>query len=191
MRALPLAAAFVVATGLGLGLTWMAVTTSRGMDTVRAGAWEGWPRAGTTQADPYARAFIARSAELPLELADGLMFLARQDSDGKPLDGRCDIRISGKLPQARLWTLTVMDGKGHLIENDAQRHGFTSSEPVYTPAGDMDVVLSPRARPGNWVPSGGRAEVQVALRLYDAPFSFASSTVDAGLLPRIATVSCP
>ncbi|GGF52965.1 membrane protein [Azorhizobium oxalatiphilum] len=191
MRAFSLVATFAIAAGLGLGATWLAVTKSRGMDLVRAGAWEGWPRSGTTQADPYARAFVARSGELPLELADGLLFLARQDSAGKGLDGRCDIRISGRLPQARLWTLTVMDGKGALIDNGAERHGFTSAEPVYSTAGDLDIVLSPRAHSGNWVPTGARHDVQVALRLYDAPFSFASGVVDAAILPTITTEACP
>ncbi|WP_029003691.1 DUF1214 domain-containing protein [Azorhizobium doebereinerae] len=191
MRALPLAMTFLAATAIGLGATWLAVTKSRGMDLVRAGAWEGWPRSGTTQADPYARAFISRSGELPLELADGLLFLAREDSSGHPLDGRCDIRIVGRLPQARLWTLSVTDGKGNLIDNEAQRHGFTSSEPVYTSAGDVNVVLSPRAHAGNWVPTGARSRVQVALRLYDAPFSFASGVVDGSILPRITTERCP
>lgn len=191
MRALPLAVTFIAAAALGLGATWVAVTSSRGMDLVQAGAWQGWPRSGTVQADPYARAAISRSGELPLELADGLLFLATKDSAGGDLDGRCDIRITGRLPQARLWTLTVMDGKGGLIENDARRYGFTSSELVYTANGDVDVVLSPRARPDNWVPTGARPHLQVALRLYDAPFSFASGAQDGSILPRIVTERCP
>lgn len=191
MRALPLAVTFVAAAALGLGATWLAVTSSRGMDLVSAGAWQGWPRSGTVQADPYARAAISRSGELPLELADGLLFLATHDSAGGKLDGRCDIRVTGRLPQARLWTLTVMDAKGGLIENDARRYGFTSSELVYTATGDVDVVLSPRARPDNWVPTGARPQLQVALRLYDAPFSFASGTQDGSILPRIVTERCP
>ncbi len=191
MRPFPLAITFLGAAAIGLTATWVAVTSSRGMDLVRAGAWQGWPRSGTVQVDPYARAALSRSGELPLELADGLLFLATEDSAGKSLDGRCDIRISGRLPQARLWTLTVMDSQGGLIENDARRSGYTSSELLYTPAGDMDVVLSPRARPDNWVPTGARPRLQVALRLYDAPFSFASGSQDGSILPRIVTERCP
>lgn len=192
MRILPLAFTLAAAAALGLGATYAAVTHSRGMDAVRAGAWEGWPRSGTTQADPYARAAFARSGELPLELADGLLFLAAQDSSGAPLDGRCDIRIAGPLPQARVWTLTVMDEEGHLIPNEAGRTGFTSNELVYRADGDIDVLLSPRARAGNWLPTGARGRVKVALRLYDAPFSFSSASGEgAQLLPRIVTERCP
>ncbi|MFS8037652.1 DUF1214 domain-containing protein [Xanthobacter sp. AM11] len=191
MRLLPLAFTLLVATILGLGVTWFSVTQSRGLDVVRSGAWEGWPRAGTVKADPYARAAFARSGELPLELADGLLFLASTDDDGAPLDGRCETRIVGVLPQARLWSLTVMDQDGRLIPNDAGRYGFTSAEAIYRADGAIDVRLSPRARAGNWLPTGARSRLKVALRLYDAPFSFTSGAVDAAALPRIVREACP
>lgn len=190
MRLLPLAFTLLVATILGLGVTWFSVTHSRGLDVVRAGAWQGWPRAGTAKADPYARAAFARSGELPLELADGLLFLAATDDAGRPIDGRCETRIVGVLPQARLWTLTLMDQDGHLIANDAGRFGFTSAEVVYRDDGAIDVRLSPRARSGNWLPTGARPRLKVALRLYDAPFSFASGAADAAVLPRITQEAC-
>ncbi len=191
MRPLSLALLLAAAAALGLTATFMAVTQSRGMDAVHSGAWTGWPRSGTTQADPYARAAFARSGELPIELADGLLFLATKDNGGAPLDGRCDIRIVGQLPQARVWTLTVMDEDGRLIANDAHRYGFTSNEVVFRPDGAVDVALSPKAQAGNWLPTGGRARVKVALRLYDAPFSFSSATGESSALPSVQTERCP
>ncbi|MGR7995952.1 MULTISPECIES: DUF1214 domain-containing protein [unclassified Xanthobacter] len=192
MRLLTLAFSFLVAIALGLGVTLYAVTHSRGLDTVRAGAWEGWPRSGTIKADPYARAAVARSGELPLELADGLLFLATTDDAGRPIDGRCETRITGTLPQARLWTLAVMDEDGRFIPNDAERYGLTSAEAVYAATGGIDVRLAPRARPGNWIPTGARSRLKVALRLYDAPFSFASGAGDAStVLPHITQEACP
>jgi len=181
----------IASVALGLGLTYASVTHLRGMDAVRSGPWTGWPHSGTTQIDPYARAAFARSGELPLVLADGLIFLAETDDTGKPLDGRCDIRISGILPQSRVWTLSLMDEAGQLVANEAQRYGFTSNEVVYRPDGGIEMVLSPRAQPGNWLPSGAKAHLKVALRLYDAPFSFSSSSGEGSVLPRIVTERCP
>lgn len=191
MRLFTLALALLVAFVLGLGVTYVAVTRSRGLDRVRSGPWESWPRSGTVKADPYARAAVARSGELPLELADGLLFLATTDSLGRPIDGRCETRITGVLPQARLWTLTVMDEDGRFIPNDADRYGLTSAEAVYGADGSINVDLAPRARPGNWVPTGARNRLKVALRLYDAPFSFTSGAGDAAVMPRIVQESCP
>lgn len=190
MRLLPLVFTLLLATLLGLGVTWVSVTSSRGLDRVQSGAWEGWPRAGTVKADPYARAAVARSGELPLELADGLIFLARTDDAGHPLDGRCETRIVGVMPQARLWTLTLLDADGRVIPNDAERFGLTSAEAVYEADGAVDVRLAARARPGNWIPTGARPRLTLALRLYDAPFSFTSGAGDASTLPRIVREKC-
>jgi hypothetical protein len=192
VRLLPLALTLLVAIVLGLGTTLFMVTHSRGLDVVEAGPWRGWPRSGTVKADPYARAAVARSGELPLELADGLLFLAATDDTGQPIDGRCETRIIGVLPQARLWTLTVMDEDGRFIPNDAERYGLTSAEALYKADGKLDVRLAPRARPGNWLPTGARGRLKVALRLYDAPFSFASGAGDAAtVLPHIVQEACP
>lgn len=191
LRLIPLALTLIVATVGGLGVTWYAVATSRGLDVVESGAWQVWPRVGTAKADPYARAAFARSGELPLELADGLLFLAKEDDRGQPIDGRCETRVKGILPQARVWTLTVLDGDGNLISNDAARQGFTSAEVAYDADGEVDIILSPRARPGNWVPTGARSRLQLVFRLYDAPFAFSSGARDAKVMPRIVQERCP
>ncbi|MGE4373300.1 MAG: DUF1214 domain-containing protein [Xanthobacter sp.] len=191
VRLLPLLFTLLVAILLGLGGSWYMVANTRGLDRVSIGPWQSWPRAGTVSADPYARAAIARSGELPLELADGLMFFATADDNGAALDGRCEIRIRGTMPSARLWTLTVMDHEGRLIANDARRYGFTSSEVLYRPDGAVEMVLSPRARPGNWLPTGARTRLQLALRLHDAPFAFLSEADDGGsALPSIVQEHC-
>ena len=61
---------------------------------------------------------------------------------------------------------------------------------VYRDDGAMDVRLSPRARAGNWLPTGARPRLKVALRLYDAPFSFTSGAAEASGLPRITREAC-
>ena len=77
------------------------------------------------------------------------------DDDGKTLDGRCDVRISGTTPQARFWTLTLYDPQGKLVGNSLERHGFTSQEIVRNADGSFDIAVAPRARAGNWLPTGG------------------------------------
>ena len=77
------------------------------------GAWKAWPKTGTADIDPYARAAVARSGELPIGSGDGVAFLARSDEKGRPLDGRCDIAVSGITPAARFWTLTLYDTQGN------------------------------------------------------------------------------
>lgn len=191
MRSLLLILILAIGAAFGLGLTWFTMANGYGPGLVRSGPWETWPKAGTEAADPYARATLARAGELPLELADGVAFVATKDANGRTLDGRCDIRLSGSLPQARFWTLTATDGQGRLIENAADRSGFTSAEVVWNRDGTLDVVLGPRARPGNWLPTGARDRIELTLRLYDTPVGLANRTSDAPDMPKLVIEHCP
>lgn len=158
----------------GLGATWLAVTRGLALGGVTSGAWTAQPKTGTAEIDPYARAFIARTGALPLGSGDGVPFVARHDDDGKPLDGRCDVTIAGVTPLARYWTLTLYDPDGRLVANVVGRHGFTSQEIVRRGDGSFEIVAAPRARAGNWLPTGGVERYVLVLRLYDTPVGIAT-----------------
>jgi hypothetical protein len=183
--------AFAIGMLSGLGLTYLASARSNGFGTVTIGAWSVWPRSGTSDADPYARAAFARSGVLPLERADGLLFEATVADNGTRLDGRCDIQIAGKLPNARFWTITVYDERGRLIDNAAERYGFNSSEIVWQQNGTFEIVAAPRARAGNWLPTGGRDRIVLVIRLYDAPIGIATRTGEQVDMPAVTQSGCP
>ena len=88
--------ALVVAAVVGLGATYLALTRGAAFGALRIGSWTAWPKTGTQDADPYARASIARSGRLPIALGDGLTFIAKTDDNGRPLDGRCDVVVVGR-----------------------------------------------------------------------------------------------
>jgi hypothetical protein len=116
--------ALILATIVGLGATWMTATRGTDLGTLTIGAWTARPKTGTADVDPYSRASIARSGELPVGTGDGVAFSATTDDRKKPLDGRCDVVVSGVTPAARFWTLTLYNTKGHLVANSLQRYGF-------------------------------------------------------------------
>jgi hypothetical protein len=191
MRLIAIVIAMVVGIISGLSLTWLASAGSIGFGTINVGAWTAWPKSGTADADPYSRAIYARAGELPLGSTDGIAFVARSDDNGTLLDGRCDIHVSGKLPNARFWTLTIYDTQGRLIENAAGRYGFTSAELLWKPDADMEIVLAPRARSGNWIPTGGRERVSAVLRFYDAPIGLGGRSSDKIEMPAVWQEFCP
>jgi hypothetical protein len=191
MRVFNALIALAVGIVSGLGLTWLASARGSNFGTVQIGAWTAWPKSGTVEADPYARATFARAGELPLGLADGIAFVATTDDSGAQLDGRCDIRIEGRLPTARFWTLTVYDPRGRLIDNVADRYGYNSAEIVWRPDATIEIVLAPRARDGNWIPTGGRERLMAMLRLYDAPVGLGSRSGGATEMPAIKQEYCP
>lgn len=180
----------VVATGVGLGSTWMTATRGVNVGTITIGAWTARPRTGTSGIDPYSRASIARSGELPVGTGDGVTFTATKDDAGRALDGRCDVVVKGVTPAARFWTLTLYDPKGQLVGNSLQRYGFTSQEIVRASDGAFELRIASRSRAGNWLPTGGLDRYTLMLRLYDTPVGVATRSQKDAPMPSIATVGC-
>lgn len=181
----------VFATAIGLSATYYAVTKGSGFGAVVIGAWTAWPKTGTSDIDPYARAAVARSGELPLGSGDGVTFLARADDAGNVLDGRCEFTVAGNTPPGRLWTLTLYEPNGRLVANPAGRYGFTSSEVLRKPDGSVEIAIAPRARPGNWIPTGGIENYMLVLRLYDTPVGVTTRAGRDTEMPAITRKACP
>ncbi len=176
---------FIVAAGIGLGSTWYALTQNISFGALELGAWKGYPRNGTVSIDPYARAVIARNGELPVGSGDGVTFTAAADDDGRPLDGRCDVVVRGTTPPARYFTLTLYTPSGQLVANSLDRRGFTSQELVRDAPGEFEITVSPRARPGNWLPTGGIDSYILMLRFYDTSLGIATRAGREAPMPAI------
>jgi hypothetical protein len=181
----------VTAAIVGLGATYLALSHDTSFGSLTIGSWTAFPKTGTVDADPYARALLARTGRLPMALGDGVAFIARTDNRGRPLDGRCNVVLSGVTPAARFWTLTLYAIKGELAPNSVHRHGFTSQEIVRRADGSFSVVVAPRAQPGNWLPTGGIERYILALRFYDTSVGVATKEGREVPMPAIATRSCP
>ena len=179
-----------LAAVVGLGSTWLALSRGIAVSTLKLGAWSAHPKAGTADIDPYARAAIERSGELPIGVGDGISFTARTDDNARTLDGRCDVVVSGTTPQARFFTLTLYGRDGRLVANALNRHGFTSQELIRKADGRFDIVLGPRARTGNWLPTGGVERYVIVLRLYDTPVGIATRSGREAPMPTITLGRC-
>ena len=182
--------ALCIAAVVGVGTTWMTTTRGTELGTLTIGAWTARPRTGTSDIDPYSRATITRNGELPIGTGDGVAFVARADDRNRPLDGRCDVIVSGVTPPARFWTLTLYDSKGHLVANSLQRYGFTSEEIVRSADGSFEIHIASRSRAGNWLPTGGIERYGLMLRLYDTPVGVATRSKRDAPMPAIATRGC-
>src|SRR5262249_35832501 len=164
----------LIAAAIGLGATWFTLTRGVAFGAMTVGAWTAWPKTGSLDIDPYARATIARTGALPIGLGDGVAFFPRTDHAGHPLRGRCTSLISRASPPARYWTGTLYDVRGQLVANAIDRHGFTSAEVVRDTTGNFAITVAPRARAGNWLPSGGVEQFVLVWRLYDTPIGVAA-----------------
>jgi hypothetical protein len=183
--------ALVLAAAVGIGTTWFTTTRGTEVGTLTIGAWTARPRIGTSDIDPYSRATIVRNGELPIGTGDGIAFSAVRDNRKRPLDGRCDVVVSGVTPTARFWTLTLYDAQGHLVPNSLQRYGFTSQEIVRGSDGAFEIHIAPRSRAGNWLPTGGIERYVLLLRFYDTPVGVATRSPRDAPMPAITSVGCP
>jgi hypothetical protein len=179
---------FVVAAAIGLGSTFLALTHGIGFGMLKIGAWTAQPKAGTTGIDPYSRAVIARIGALPISLGDGVAFVATSDDKRQPLDGRCEMLISGSTPTARYFTLTLYDPDGRLVANSVNRHGFTSEELYRNQDGSFEIAIAPRARAGNWLPTGGIDRYVLVLRFYDTSVGVATRAEREAPMPSIRRI---
>jgi hypothetical protein len=181
---------FAIAAAVGLGSTWLAASHGVTIGALTIGAWTARPKVGTAEIDPYARAEIERRGELPVALGDGIAFLAETDESGRPLDGRCEVTLRGITPQARFFTITLYDRDGKLVSNVVNRYGFTSQELVRKSDGSFEISVGPRARAGNWLPTGGIEHYLLVLRLYDTPVGIATKAGRETPMPSVTTGRC-
>lgn len=161
--------ASVVALGLGLGLSYYALTDGRLVGARQIGPWLAWPDTGNGHPDPYTRAYLARRGMLPLGSSEGLQFVAEADSDGQTLERRCTYLIDGKTPTATYWTLVAVDQKGRNISASNDLIYLDSEHLSRAADGSAEIAVGPTLSAGDWLEIGGTGPFQLVLNLYDTP----------------------
>jgi hypothetical protein len=196
MRALiPLTLFGLVAAGfsIGVGSAWYMAESAQPVDAIRLGPWIASPNAGTPDADPYSRARLARTGELPLGSGEGLGLVARTDSNDRELQSNCIYRVFGQTPQARLWTLSVEAADGQPL---AVGDGITAvgSEGLFREGhGGLNIVVAPIPQAGIWLVSTGgetsESPIRLVARLYDTPARTVTALTNF-VMPTISRERC-
>lgn len=184
------AIAGLVGVGLGLTATFVATFGVFPFGAAHSGPWTSWPKAGSTEADPYARAIIARRAATPLGNGEGLAFIATTDDAGRPLEGSCEYRLTGAPPVARLWTLNLFTPEGRLLPPGPGRRAISSDLLLRSAKGDFEIVVAPSARAGNWLSTPIGTPFAISLSLYDTSVSPTQTSLEGLKLLSIARGDC-
>jgi len=178
-------AVLAIALGGGIWATDYTLDHFDGFGELRLGAWNAYPAAGTTDADPYSKARAARKAYLALGTAEGLPFYARRDSNGGELKRGCSYHLSGFTPSARFWTLYPANTSLEPIKPRAGlQSALHSREVLYESDGRVQVTVGPNASPDNWLPVEGSGNFVLVMTLYDTPAASSSGLVDL-VMPSI------
>ncbi|HZH12486.1 MAG TPA: DUF1214 domain-containing protein [Microvirga sp.] len=179
----------LLALGLGLGSTYLVLEGDPPFGSLRVGPWKAWPALGSTDADPYMRAILAKRSEIPLALGEGLGFTATTDSEGRALDSACTYLVGSVVPNARLWTLTVYDQAGRIPQTELGRSSFTSAEILRDAQDQFTIALSRTLQDGNWLQLPGSGPFSIVLRLYDTPGATGTGLTE-NAFPAIQRVEC-
>lgn len=186
---LVLVAGLAAALSLGVWTAWLAVRSPVPVDAILLGPWQAWPNAGTDRVDPYSRARLARNGEIPLGSGEGLALVARVDDAGRPLDARCDYRVAGQTPSARLWTIALEDPQGRTISPGNVPAALPSDSLLRLPDGSFQIVVSRNPQAGNWIASGAPGPFHIVVRLYDTTARVVTALTVLSM-PRIIRERC-
>lgn len=156
---------------------------------VRAGPWRTIVATGSADANPYERAAVALAGLYALSREETLYYTAFTDSEGRPLDARCDYRLAGRPLPSRWWSLTLYGADHYLVANAANVFSRHASNLQFEADGSFVVPVSAQAQPGNWLPAPADGAFSITARLYTpAPAVFAD--LAAVPLPAITREAC-
>lgn len=187
-RVLPWAIAVLAGLALGVASAFWAVENGRAGFMQEAGGWRWSKAAGSTGADMYTRAIIAREGLLALSADEAVYLTREQDENGRPLTEACVYELSGGPLPARWWSVTLYAPDDFLARNtdaafsvDATRAGND---------GAWRARIAPvRGEAASWISSrGARNGFSLTLRAYNPEAGFPR---DGAALPQIRTLSCP
>lgn len=186
-RILAWIAALVAGAVLGLGSAWAVLKFGGASFTEHYGRWVFSRAAGSTGADPYTRAIIAREGLLALSAREAVYFSLYTDEHDRPLSESCVYQLNGRPLDARWWSVTLYAEDNYLARNNDNAHSIDATRVGNDTA--WTARISPvRGEATNWLSSReARRGFVIMLRVYNPQRDFHPSEES---LPVLTTVSC-
>jgi hypothetical protein len=186
-RILAWTAAVIAGEALGLASAWAALSIGASSFSEEFGHWRYNSAAGSTAADPYTRAVVARVGLLALSAREARYFTMYEDEQGRPLSESCIYELTGQPMDVRWWSVTLYADDNYLAQNNDSAHSVDATRI----GGDVawTARISPvRGDARYWISSReARRGFSLTLRVYNPQRDFRAS---AETLPVLRTVSC-
>ena len=181
----------LIAIMLGLGLTSLSLSTGSALATKSERGWKSWKNAGHVDADPYTRAYIAKTGQLPFPPQIAQTYYALYDNAHRRLHTSCTYLIEGPPVEAKWWTLAVYDYNGKIFENPVQRYSFNAESAMVRFEGGFHIYVSQTPQPENWLPVGSQGPFILVYRLYRKTFTDEQVAKKLDVpMPMIKRVAC-
>lgn len=173
----------------GLGSAWWATGEATMEPLPGHPEWRSDTTAGSTHADVYTRARIARTGLLALNRDETIYYFAATDHDGRALSDACRYEITGNALPGQWWALTLYASDMFLARNDDEANNVGSSDMVTAPDGSWTVrVAATREGAANWLSTRNSGAFLVNIRLYQPDKAVQDGKVPD--LPVIHRVVC-
>jgi len=184
-------AIILVSAVIGVGSSALAIYLPLKGSMVYNGPWQTNLSIGSTQTGLYMRARMALMGLFALNKSEAVYFIANHDSQGKPLNSRCDYRIEGEDLPARWWSITVLGRNYFLIPNEDNRYSHNWANISSNPDKSYVIKLSSQRQDGNWISTGvkDQGKFRLNLRLYK-PYPILLEKPGSIKLPRIIREEC-
>ena len=160
-----------------------------GLVNQTSGQWVWWPSAGSTAIDPYTRSYFLAQHRLPMSKFETFEAETTRDKAGRPLSADCVYEFTGKIPEARWWSLVSFvpdDDVADAVSDQTQ----SAHDVILENDGSVTISVSKEIRPGNWLNPGTSDEFALLLRLYNPVNKLGSGAAFAAEMPDVVRQSC-
>ena len=156
---------------------------------IHNGPWRSSLGTGSAGATRYERTAIAVAGLYALAKEETVYYTAFVDDEGRPLEGRCDYRLSGRPFPARWWSLTMYGADSYLVANAANIYSRHAANLEFASDGSYVIPVSARNHPLNWLPAPDGGAFSITLRLYN-PSAAIYSSLSSITLPSVERETC-
>lgn len=156
------------------------------------GGWKSDWTIGSSAANPWTRARVARHGLLALTKEEAVYFTAATDSEGQRLSEDCSYDVSGGDMPGQWWSLTLYDATSYLPRNKDNALSFDKTKAAASGDGaDWSFTVSATGpETGNWVSSHTAGEFDLTLRIYKPSADLLAAPETTLPAPVIRRLSC-
>ncbi|MEL7129073.1 MAG: DUF1214 domain-containing protein [Pseudomonadota bacterium] len=183
--------------GLVIGVAsslWTAGLTRWGatfhLTNINIVGWTSDWSIGSSSANAYVRARVARHGLLALEKEEAVYFTRNTDDLGRPLSEACTYRLTGQEQDAYWWSITLYDEESRLPMNS---DGALSIDATTIGEAETWTAAIAAVKPedsASWISSKNAGAFDLTLRIY-RPSAAVLESPEVGIKPpSVRRVSC-
>ena len=130
--------------------------------------WQSDWTIGSSAANPWTRARVARHGLLALTKEEAVYFTTNVDADGNRLSEDCTYEVSGGDMPGQWWSITLYDGTSYLPRNKDNALAFDQTKAASSSETRAWTFTISAEGPetGNWVSSHKAGAFDLTLRIY-------------------------